>query len=36
MLNLDIAFGKQATGLNQQALQELDIVTKIGAIRHAP
>ncbi|MGF6482607.1 hypothetical protein QFZ91_004834 [Paraburkholderia sp. JPY419] len=36
LLNLDIAFGKQATGLNQQGLQELDIVRKIGAVRHAP
>ncbi|WP_375792054.1 hypothetical protein [Paraburkholderia atlantica] len=36
LLNLDIAFGKQATGLNQQGLQELDIIRKIGAVRHAP
>ncbi|SIT49539.1 conserved hypothetical protein [Paraburkholderia ribeironis] len=36
LLNLDIAFGKQAAGLNQQGLQELDIVRKIGAVRHAP
>ncbi|MGF6483226.1 hypothetical protein QFZ91_005453 [Paraburkholderia sp. JPY419] len=36
LLNLDIAFSKQATGLNQQGLRELDIVRKIGAVRHAP
>jgi hypothetical protein len=35
-LNLDIAFGKQATGLDQQGLQEFDIVREIGAARHAP
>ena len=36
LLNLDIAFGKQATGLDQQGLQEFDIVREIGAARHAP
>jgi hypothetical protein len=36
LLNLDIAFGEQATGLDQQGLQEFDIVRKIGAVRHAP
>jgi hypothetical protein len=36
LLNLDIAFGKQTTGLDQQGLQEFDIVREIGAARHAP
>jgi hypothetical protein len=36
LLDLDIPFGKHATGLDQQGLQEFDIVRKIGAVRHAP
>jgi hypothetical protein len=36
LLNLDIAFGKQTTGLDQQGLQLFDIVREIGAVRHAP
>lgn len=32
LLNLDIPFGEQATGLGQQGLQEFDIVRKIGAV----
>jgi hypothetical protein len=36
LLDLDIAFDKQTTGLDQQGLQEFDIVGKIGAVRHAP
>jgi hypothetical protein len=36
LLNLDIAFGKQTTGLDQQGPQEFDIVREIGAARHAP
>ncbi|CAG9228567.1 hypothetical protein PSP6_510068 [Paraburkholderia tropica] len=36
LLNLDIAFGKQTTGLDQQGLQQFDIVREIGAVRHAP
>ncbi|KND56907.1 hypothetical protein BVER_02757 [Candidatus Burkholderia verschuerenii] len=35
LLDLDIAFGKQTTSLDQQGLQEIDIVRKIGAVRHA-
>lgn len=36
LLNLDVAFGKQTTGLDQQGLQQFDIVREIGAVRHAP
>ncbi|MGF6735937.1 hypothetical protein OKW50_008110 [Paraburkholderia youngii] len=36
LLDLDISFGKQTTGLDQQGLPQFDIVRKIGAARHAP
>jgi hypothetical protein len=36
LLDLDIAFSKQTTGLDQQGLQQFDIVWKIGAVRHTP
>ncbi|MGF6293022.1 hypothetical protein QFZ98_004883 [Paraburkholderia youngii] len=36
LLDLDISFGKQTTGLDQQGLPQFDIVRKLGAARHAP
>ena len=36
LLDLDIAFSKQTTGLDQQGLQQFDIVWRIGAVRHTP